>query len=255
MTFSGCDFGHKNERRMVMTNERMRQFALCWEVAATYVTKRVLHLAEIHDIEKKTGRLESERIPDTSLLAVYALQFPEDNTQKVTYLYVTKALRQYWNITPDVLEKQFQENAAKIRFRLIQCNDLVHEIKRARLMPSIPNPNARSRFKICRGMSMNRLIHNCDIAYMFTPHFLEDVREQFPDGCYLLLPGKSCCLIIEKTADLAEIQPLLEQTIDNRHRGYVLENNVIEIDNETGIFYYKIDLEHSTLCSFDEEGE
>ena len=49
-----------------MTNERMRQFALCWEVAAAYVTKRFLHLAEIHDIEKKTGRLESERIPDTS---------------------------------------------------------------------------------------------------------------------------------------------------------------------------------------------
>lgn len=238
-----------------MTHERMRQFALCWEVAATYVTKRVLHLAEIHDIEKKTGRLESERLTDTSLLAVYALQFPEDSAQKVTYLYVTKALRQYWNITPQELEDKFQENAAKIRFRLIQSNDLVHEIKRARLMPSIPNSAAKPDFKICRAMSMNRLIHNNDIAYMFTPRFLSNVREQFPDGCYLLLPGKSCCLFIEKSADLAEIQPLLEQTIDNRHRSYVLENNVIEIDNETGIFYYKIDLEHSTLCSFDEEGE
>lgn len=235
-----------------MTNERMRQFALCWEVAATYVTKRVLHLAEIYDIEKKTGRLESERIPDTSLLTVYTLQFPDDQKQKVTYMYVTKALRQYWNITPDTLEKQFQENAAKIRFRLIQCNDLVHEIKRARLMPSVPNPNAQSRFKICRGMSMNRLIHNCDIAYMFTPRFLSNVREQFPDGCYLLLPGKSCCLFIEKSADLAEIQPLLEQTIDNRHRSYVLENNVIEIDNETGVLRVKIDLEHSTMFSMGE---
>lgn len=235
-----------------MTNKRMRQFTLTWEVAATYVTKRVLHLAEIYDIEKKTGRLESERIPGTSLLAVYALQFPEDNTQKVTYLYVTKALRQYWNITPDVLEKQFQENAAKIRFRLIQCNDLVHEIKRARLMPSVPNNAAQSRFKICRGMSMNRLIHNSDIAYMFTPRFLADVREQFPDGCYLLLPGKSCCLIIEKTADLAEIQPLIETTIDNRHRSYILENNALEIDYETGVLRVKIDLEHSTMFSMGE---
>lgn len=230
-----------------MTNERMRQFALTWEVAATYLTKRVLHHAEIYDIEKKTGRLESERIPDTSLFAVYALQFPEDSTQKVTYMYVTKALRQYWNITPDALEKQFQENAAKIRFRMIQCNDLTHEIKRARLMPSVPNNAARSRFKICRGMSMNRLIHNCDIAYMFTPHFLEDMREQFPDGCYLLLPGKSCCLFIEKSADLAEIQPLIETTIDNRHRSYILENNALEIDYETGVLHDKIDLEHSTM--------
>lgn len=235
-----------------MTNERMRQFVLCWEVAATYLTKRVLHHAEIYDIEKKTGRLESERIPDTSLLAVYTLQFPDDQKQNVTYMYVTKALLQYWNIAPDTLEKQFQENAAKIRFRLIQCNDLVHEIKRARLMPSVPNPNAQSRFKICRGMSMNRLIHNCDIAYMFTPRFLSNVREQFPDGCYLLLPGKSCCLFIEKSADLAEIQPLLEQTIDNRHRRYVLENNVIEIDNETGVLRVKIDLEHSTMFSMGE---
>ena len=235
-----------------MTNERMRQFALCWKVAATYVTKRVLHLAEIYDIEKKTGRLESERIPGTSLLAVYALQFPEDNTQKVTYLYVTKALRQYWNITPQELEDKFQENAAKIRFRLIQCNDLVHEIKRARLMPSVPNNAAQSRFKICRGMSMNRLIHNSDIAYMFTPRFLADVREQFPDGCYLLLPGKSCCLIIEKTADLAEIQPLIETTIDNRHRSYILENNALEIDYETGVLRVKIDLEHSTMFSMGE---
>ena len=235
-----------------MTNERMRQFALCWEVAATYVTKRVLHLAEIYDIEKKTGRLESERIPGTSLLAVYALQFPEDNTQKVTYLYVTKALRQYWNITPQELEDKFQENTAKIRFRLIQCNDLTHEIKRARLMPSVPNNAARSRFKICRGMSMNRLIHNCDIAYMFTSRFLADVREQFPDGCYLLLPGKSCCLFIEKSADLAELQPLLEQTADNRHRSYILENNALEIDYETGVLRVKIDLEHSTMFSMGE---
>ena len=230
-----------------MTNERMRQFALCWEVAAAYVTKRVLHLAEIHDIEKKTGRLESERIPDTSLLAVYTLQFPDDNVQKVTYLYVTKALRQYWNITPQELEDKFQENAAKIRFRLIQCNDLIHEIKRARLMPSIPNSAAKPDFKICRAMSMNRLIHNNDIAYMFTPQFLKDVREQFPDGCYLLLPGKSCCLFIEKTADLAEIQPLIETTIDNRHRSYILENNALEIDYETGVLHDKIDLEHSTM--------
>lgn len=235
-----------------MTNERIRQFALCWEVAATYVTKRVLHHAEIHDIEKKTGRLESERIPGTSLLAVYALQFPEDNTQKVTYLYVTKALRQYWNITPQELEDKFQENATKIRFRLIQCNDLTHEIKRARMMPSVPNNTARSRFKICRAMSMNRLIHNCDIAYMFTPRFLADVREQFPDGCYLLLPGKSCCLFIEKSADLAELQPLLEQTADNRHRSYILENNALEIDYETGVLRIKIDLEHSTMFSMGE---
>ena len=166
-----------------MTNEQIRQTATAWETAKEHITKRVLHIAGTEEIEQKAGKLEKDRIPDTFLYSVYVVAFTDDKKQDVTYMYVPVALRKKWGITEKELEQQFQNNVAKINFRFVVCNDLEHEIKRARLMLSVPR-NIKPDFAIYRIMSRNRLVHNADIAFLFTEKFWGTVQDMFPSGCY-----------------------------------------------------------------------
>ena len=237
-----------------MTNEQIRQTATDWETAREHITKRVLHISDTEEIEKRAGRLQKDRIPDTFLYSVYTLAFTDDKRQEVTYMYVTVDLRKKWGITEKELEQQFQENTAKVNFRFVACNDLEHEIKRARLMLSVPR-NIKPEYRIYRIMSRNRLVHNADIAFMFTEKFWGTVQDMFPDGCYLLLPSYTTILLIDKTVDFAKVQLLLETATDSRHRRYVLPDSSFTLDYTTHELHDKILLEHSTHCSFPEEGE
>lgn len=237
-----------------MNNEQIRQTAAVWETAREHITKRVLHIADSEEIEQKAGKLQKDRIPDTFLYSVYTLSFADDKKQEVTYMYVTVDLRKKWGITEKELEQQFQENIAKVNFRFVACNDLEHEIKRARLMLSVPR-NIKPEYRIYRIMSRNRLVHNADIAFLFTEKFWDTVQDMFPSGCYLLLPSYTTILIIDKTADFEKVQLLLETVTDSRHKRYTLQNNSFTLDYEKRELRDKILLEHSTFCSFPEEGE
>ena len=135
-------------------------------------------------------------------------------------MYVPVALRKKWGITEKELEQQFQNNVAKINFRFVVCNDLEHEIKRARLMLSVPR-NIKPDFAIYRIMSRNRLVHNADIAFLFTEKFWGTVQDMFPSGCYLLLPSYTTILLIDKSADFAKVQLLLETVTDSTHRRFM----------------------------------
>lgn len=238
-----------------MNNEQIRQTAATWETAKEHITKRVLHISDSEEIEAKAGRLAKDRIPDTFLYSVYVLSLTDDKKQEVTYMYVTTELRKSWGITEKELEQQFQENIAKVNFRFVACNDLEHEIKRARLMLSVPR-NIKPDFAIYRIMSRNRLVHNADIAFLFTEKFWDTVQDMFPSGCYLLLPSYTTILLIDKTADFEKVQLLLETVTDSRHRRYVLPDSSFTLDYTTHELHDKILLESSTLCDFPEdEGE
>ena len=238
-----------------MTNEQIRKTAASWETAKENITKRVLHIADTEEIEKKAGRLAKDRIPDTFLYSVYVVAFTDDKKQEVTYMYVTVELRKKWGITEKELEQQFQNNMKKIDFRFTACNDLEHEIKRARLMLSVPR-NIKPDFAIYRIMSRNRLVHNADIAFLFTEKFWTMTQDIFPAGCYLLLPSYTTILLIDKTADFAKVQLLLETVTDSKHRRYTLQDNSFTLDYEKQELRDKILLESSTLCDFpDDEGE
>lgn len=200
----------EREERETMTNEQIRQTATAWETAKEHITKRVLHIAGTEEIEQKAGKLEKDRIPDTFLYSVYVVAFTDDKKQDVTYMYVPVALRKKWGITEKELEQQFQNNVAKINFRFVVCNDLEHEIKRARLMLSVPR-NIKPDFAIYRIMSRNRLVHNADIAFLFTEKFWGTVQDMFPSGCYLLLPSYTTILLIDKSADFAKVHCCLKQ--------------------------------------------
>ena len=214
----------EREERETMTNEQIRQTATAWETAKEHITKRVLHIAGTEEIKQKAGKLEKDRIPDTFLYSVYAVAFTDDKKQDVTYMYVPVALRKKWGITEKELEQQFQNNVAKINFRFVVCNDLEHEIKRARLMLSVPR-NIKPDFAIYRIMSRNRLVHNADIAFLFT--------------------------------DFAKVQLLLETVTDSTHRRFTLPDSSFTLDYEKHELHDKILLEHSIHCSFpqDDEGE
>lgn len=238
-----------------MTNEQIRQTATAWETAKEHITKRVLHIADTEEIEQKTGKLQKDRIPDTFLYSVYTLAFTDDKKQEVTYMYVTVALRKSWGITEKELEQQFQENTAKVNWRLIACNDLEHEIKRARCILSTPR-NIKPNFAIFRVMGTNRLVHNADIAFLFTEKFWNVAQSTFPDGCYLLLPSYTTILLIDKTADFAKVQLLLETATDSRHRRFTLpDSSAFTVDYTKHELHGKILLEHSTHCSFPEDTE
>ena len=246
----------EREERETMTNEQIRQTATAWETAKEKITKRVLHIAGTEEIEQKAGKLEKDRIPDTFLYSVYVVAFTDDKKQDVTYMYVPVALRKKWGITEKELEQQFQNNVAKINFRFVVCNDLEHEIKRARLMLSVPR-NIKPDFAIYRIMSRNRLVHNADIAFLFTEKFWGTVQDMFPSGCYLLLPSYTTILLIDKSADFAKVQLLLETVTDSTHRRFTLPDSSFTLDYEKHELHDKILLEHSIHCSFpqDDEGE
>lgn len=239
-----------------MNNEQIRQTAAVWETAREHITKRVLHIADTEEIEQKAGKLQKDRIPDTFLYSVYVVAFTDDKKQEVTYMYVPVALRKSWGVTEKELEQQFQENVAKINFRFVACNDLEHEIKRARLMLSAPR-NIKPEYRIFRIMSCNRLVHNADIAFLFTEKFWNVAQSTFPDGCYLLLPSHTTALLIDKTADFAKVQLLLETVTDSTHRRFTLPDSSFTLDYEKHELHDKILLEHSTFCSFpqNDEGE
>lgn len=238
-----------------MTNEQIRQTATTWETAKERITKRVLHIADTEEIEQKAGKLEKDRIPDTFLYAVYVVAFTDDKKQEVTYMYVTVDLRKSWGITEKELEQQFQENMKKVDFRFVACNDLEHEIKRARLMLSVPR-NIKPEYRIYRIMSRNRLVHNADIAFLFTEKFWDTVQDTFPDGCYLLLPSHTTVLLIDKSADFAKVQLLLETVTDSTHRRFTLpDSSAFTVDYTKHELHGKILLEHSTHCSFPEDTE
>lgn len=238
-----------------MNNEQIRKAAAVWETAREHITKRVLHISDTEEIEKRAGKLQKDRIPDTFLYSVYVVAFTDDKKQEVTYMYVPVALRKSWGVTENELEQQFQNNIAKVNFRFVACNDLEHEIKRARLMLSVPR-NIKPDFAIYRIMSRNRLVHNADIAFMFTEKFWTMTQDIFPSGCYLLLPSHTTILLIDKAADSAKVQLLLETVTDSRHRRYTLQDTSFTLDYEKYELRDKILLESSTLCDFpDEEGE
>lgn len=238
-----------------MTNEQIRKTAAVWETAKEHITKRVLHIADTEEIEQKAGRLAKDRIPDTFLYAAYVLSFTDDKKQEVTYMYVTVELRKSWGITVKELEQQFQNNVAKVNWRLIACRDLEHEIKRARCILSTPR-DIKPDFAVYRVMGTNRLVHNADIAFLFTEKFWNVAQSTFPDGCYLLLPSHTTILLIDKSADFAKVQLLLETVTDSRHRRFTLQDNSFTLDYEKRELRDKILLESSTLCDFpDDEGE
>ena len=238
-----------------MTNEQMRQTAAVWETTREHITKRVLHIADTEEIEARAGKLQKDRIPDTFLYAVYVLSFADDKKQEVTYMYVTVELRKSLGITVKELEQQFQNNIAKVNWRLIACNDLKHEIKRARCILSTPR-DIKPDFAVYRVMGTNRLVHNADIAFLFTEKFWNTVQDMFSDGCYLLLPSYTTILLIDKSADFAKVQLLLETATDSRHRRFTLpDSSAFTVDYTKHELHGKILLEHSTHCSFPEEGE
>lgn len=238
-----------------MNSEQIRKTTDTWETAREHITKRVLHIADTEEIEQKTGKLQKDRIPDTFLYSVYVVAFTDDKKQEVTYMYVPVALRKKWGITEKELEQQFQNNIAKVNFRFVACNDLEHEIKRARCILSTPR-NIKPDFAIFRVMGTNRLVHNADIAFLFTEKFWNTVQDMFSDGCYLLLPSYTTILLIDKSADFAKVQLLLETATDSRHRRFTLpDSSAFTVDYTKHELHGKILLEHSTHCSFPEEGE
>lgn len=237
-----------------MNNEQIRQTAADWNSAKEHITKRVLHIADTEEIEAKAGRLQKDRIPDTFLYSVYVVAFTDDKKQEVTYMYVTVELRKSWGVTEKELEQQFQNNVVKVNWRLIACRDLEHEIKRARCILSTPR-NIKPNFAVYRVMGANRLVHNADIAFLFTEKFWNVAQSTFPDGCYLLLPSHTTALLIDKTADFAKVQLLLETVTDSTHRRFTLPDSSFTLDYEKHELHDKILLEHSIHCSFPEEGE
>ena len=79
----------------------------------------------------------------------------------------------------------------------------------------------------------------------------------FPSGCYLLLPSYTTILLIDKSADFAKVQLLLETVTDSTHRRFTLPDSSFTLDYEKHELHDKILLEHSIHCSFpqDDEGE
>ena len=89
------------------------------------------------------------------------------------------------------------------------------------------------------------------------PQFWGTVQDMFPSGCYLLLPSYTTILLIDKSADFAKVQLLLETVTDSTHRRFTLPDSSFTLDYEKHELHDKILLEHSIHCSFpqDDEGE
>lgn len=106
-------------------------------------------------------------------------------------------------------------------------------------------------------MSRNSLYTMQILAFLFTEKFWGTVQDMFPSGCYLLLPSYTTILLIDKSADFAKVQLLLETVTDSTHRRFTLPDSSFTLDYEKHELHDKILLEHSIHCSFpqDDEGE